>query len=74
MLSNDELRLIVPAAKGTSLEHVILLVLHTAARSADVRRARWTDFDFEERLWTIRETKSGIHILPFSQGRSAAPG
>jgi integrase len=69
VLSNDELRRIVPAARGTPLEDVLPLVLHTAVRSSEVRTAKWTDFDFEERLWTIRGTKTGItHILPLSQG------
>ncbi|HVO10360.1 MAG TPA: tyrosine-type recombinase/integrase [Vicinamibacteria bacterium] len=69
VLSNDELRRIVAAAKGTIVEHLVLLILHTAVRSSEARGARWADFDFEERLWTIRGTKTGItHILPLSQG------
>lgn len=69
MLSNDELRRIVVTANDTSLEHLIAFVLHTVARSREVRSARWADFDFEKRLWTVRATETGItHVPPLSQG------
>ena len=47
-----------------------LLVL-TACRSGEVRRARWPEFDLGEAIWTIPEdrTKSGrVHRVPLSSG------
>ena len=57
------------ANPGTKL-CVELLVL-TACRSGEVRRARWPEFDLEEAIWTIPEnrTKSGReHRVPLSTG------
>ena len=49
---------------------VELLVL-TACRSGEVRRARWPEFDLKSKIWTISEerTKSGReHRVPLSSG------
>ena len=49
---------------------VELLVL-TACRSGEVRRARWSEFDLKNAIWTIPEdrTKSGReHRVPLSTG------
>ena len=57
------------ANPGTKL-CVELLVL-TACRSGEVRRASWPEFDLEEAIWTIPEdrTKSGReHRVPLSTG------
>jgi integrase len=68
-LTNDEIRRVVAASASTSLKYIIPFTLFTAARSGEVRAARWVDFDFEERVWRQRETKSGRdQMLPLSQG------
>lgn len=57
------------ANPGTKL-CVELLVL-TACRGGEVRRAKWSEFDLEEAVWTIPEnrTKSGReHRVPLSAG------
>lgn len=59
----------MPATR-LSLEFLI----HTAARSGEVRGATWAEIDLEARLWTVPEgrIKSGIeHRVPLSE-RSAA--
>ncbi len=69
VLSNDELRAVAAAASGTAIQHLLPLILQTATRSHEARSAKWSDFDFEERLWRIPATKAGItHVLPLSQG------
>ena len=55
------------ASTKLALEMLVL----TACRSGEVRRARWPEFDLEEAIWTIPEerTKSGReHRVPLSSG------
>ena len=55
---------------------VELLVL-TACRSGEVRRAKWSEFDLEKSIWTIPEdrTKSGReHRVPLSTGAKRVLG
>ena len=47
------------------------LVVLTACRSGEVRLSRWSEFDVEQRLWTIpgERTKTGrAHRVPLSTG------
>lgn len=73
--SNDELRAIVAAAKGTEYQDVVGLILHTATRSGETRSAKWEHFDTEERkMWSIppEDTKAGdAHPVPLSAGALA---
>ena len=55
------------ASTKLALEMLVL----TACRSGEVRRARWPEFDLEGAVWTIPEdrTKSGrVHRVPLSSG------
>jgi len=48
----------------------VWLSLYTFCRPAEIRKARWEDIDFEEKLWTIpaEMMKMGRdHIVPLSQ-------
>jgi len=53
-----------PAVHGRCLRFILL----TACRLNEALEARWRDIDWQQELWTIPETKSGIeHILPLSR-------
>jgi integrase len=72
--TDDELRAILGAARGTEVEHLVPLVLLTACRPGEARGARWEDVDVERKLWTIRatDTKGGSRPLPLSEAAVAA--
>lgn len=52
-------------------------LIHTAARSGEVRGAKWSEFDLERRLWTIpafdpvtgvrRMKAGGTHVVPLTE-------
>ena len=55
------------ASTKLALEMLVL----TACRSGEVRRARWSEIDLKDAIWTIPEdrTKSGrVHRVPLSSG------
>ena len=55
------------ASTKLALEFLVL----TACRSGEVRKARWSEIDLKEAIWTIPEvrTKSGrVHRVPLSSG------
>lgn len=59
---------VLASAKGTSPLALRLLVL-TAARSGEIRGARWEEFDLEGGVWTIpaERMKAGLeHRIPLS--------
>jgi integrase len=72
--TDDELRAILAAARGTEVEHLVPLVLLTACRPGEARAARWEDVDTERKLWTIRatDTKGGTRPLPLTDAALAA--
>ena len=50
------------------------LLILTGARSQEVRLATWSEFDLEERLWTIPAAhmkRSKVHIVPLSDAALA---
>lgn len=54
-----------PANSARAFQFALL----TASRSQEVRGARWSEFDFDERVWTVPETrmKAGLeHKVPLS--------
>jgi integrase len=73
--SNQEIRALLSAARGTELEDYLPLLFHTATRSEETRAMKWSDLDFERALWTIppEASKTGEitgepHIVPLSAG------
>ncbi len=73
--TNEELRGLAARVKGTRLQHLFGLVLHTGAREGEARAARWRDFDLERELWELprASTKTGDqhsepHRIPLSPG------
>ena len=58
------------AREGTSARALAFLI-HTAARSGEVRGARWSEFDFENNIWTVpaERMKTGkAHRVPLGRG------
>jgi integrase len=56
-------------AVGTVTSQALSLVLLTAVRSGEARLARWREFDFAARTWTIppERTKTGVeHVVPLT--------
>lgn len=59
-----------PSYGRLALEHLIL----TGTRSQEVRMATWSEFDLEERLWTISADhmkRSKAHMVPLSDAAMA---
>lgn len=76
--SNQEIRALLSAARGTELEDYLPVLFHTATRSEETRAMKWSDLDFERALWTIppEASKTGEitgepHIVPLSVGALA---
>jgi len=56
-------------AKGTAASTCLALIMLTAVRSNEMRGARWREFDFQNRLWTIpsaRMKQRRIHRVPLT--------
>ena len=56
---------------NTTTKLALEMLVLTACRSGEVRRARWPEFDLKSKIWTIPEerTKSGReHRVPLSSG------
>ena len=56
---------------NTTTKLALEMLVLTACRSGEVRRARWPEFDLRSKIWTIPEerTKSGReHRVPLSSG------
>jgi integrase len=73
--SNQEIRGLLSAARGTELEDYLPLLFHTATRSEETRAMKWSNLDFERALWTIPpeasktgEIKGESHLVPLSAG------
>jgi len=68
VFTNEEIRAIFAAVPNTELAALVPLIFYTAVRSEEARSARWSDFDFEEGLWSIPDTKEGkAHLVPLSR-------
>jgi len=71
-LSADEAKLLFEAleqSKAPMLKYIVPMLLLTGARKSEVLRARWQDFDFEGRIWTVEFNKSGkVRYIPLSDG------
>lgn len=68
---DEELRAIVAAVEGTDLEDLYALVMRTGARSHEARSARWSEIDFDRRVWAIpAESAKGDrkHEVPLAPG------
>lgn len=70
ILSDQELRLIWFASEPEGhLSVWIKLLILTGARNAEVRKATWSEFDLEDRVWTIpaaRAKNKQDHWVPLS--------
>ena len=73
--SNQAIRALLSAARGTELVDYLPVLFHTATRGEETRAMRWSDLDFERALWTIPPEASKIgeitgepHIVPLSVG------
>src|SRR5207245_4164367 len=52
--SNQEIRALLSAARGTELEDYLPLLFHTATRSDETRAMKWSGLECERALWTIQ--------------------
>ena len=69
-LSRAELAAVLPVLNDGPVAHgrCLRFILLTACRLNEALEARWRDIDWQQELWTIPETKSGIeHVLPLSR-------
>lgn len=70
-LSADETRRLVVALdrpEHRRLKPIVLLLLLTGARRGEVLRARFAEFDLDQRVWRIPKSKSGRpRTVPLSQ-------
>ena len=71
VLSDQELRQVWAAAKqaGYAVGPIVQLLLLTAARKSEVAEARWSEFDFAKKLWTIppeRTKTDTAHVIPLA--------
>lgn len=71
VLSDDELRAVWAATGklGYPWGPLYRLLLLTGARKTEASDARWPEFDLDQKLWTVPETrfKSGsVHLVPLS--------
>ena len=73
--SDQQLRAIFSAIKGTELEILAALIALTGVRSHEARSARWDDLDLERKLWRVPADmhKTGDetgtpHLVPLTKG------
>lgn len=51
------------------VRHLLIFTVHTAQRQGSVITAKWSDIDFDKKIWTIPSTQMKMkkeHILPLS--------
>lgn len=61
-LQTNEIQMLLGALEGSAnplLKYFVPLALLTGARKRELLDARWSDIDFESRVWRIPMTKSG---------------
>ena len=73
-LAPDELKELMVAIANASIKRttrcLIEWQLNTMTRPAEAATARWSDIDFEKRIWTIpaeRMKKRRMHIIPLTE-------
>lgn len=62
MLSREELRLVMQAEMNQENALTVRLLLATAVRSSELRTAKWSHFDFDQKVWNIPASKTGPGI------------
>ncbi|MFA6700739.1 MAG: tyrosine-type recombinase/integrase [Thiomicrospira sp.] len=71
-ISSEEaqrLFLALDASESKMLKFIVSMLLLTGARKNEVLQAKWSDFDFERRIWKIEFNKSGkTRHVPISDG------
>lgn len=71
-LSAQEANVLISAlqsSENTMLQYIIPMLILTGARKNEVLKAKWEDFNFEQRVWRIPVTKSGkARHVPISDG------
>jgi integrase len=71
-LSATEVNALVSALKASDnkmLQYIIPMLILTGARKGEVLKAKWEDFNFEQRVWRIPLSKSGkARHVPMSDG------
>jgi integrase len=59
-------------SQAKMLKPIITMLLLTGARKNEVLQAKWSDFDFEKRIWRIEKNKSGkTRYVPLNDGAVA---
>lgn len=58
-LRKEEIAKIIEAAKGRTLYPAILTAIHTGLRLGELRRLKWSDFNFENGTITVFLSKAG---------------
>ena len=71
-LSADEASKLIGALKKSQnkmLQYIVPMLLLTGARRNEVLKAKWGDFNFEQKVWRIPVSKSGkARQVPVSDG------
>lgn len=59
----------VQQSESKMLQYIIPMLILTGTRKREVLDAKWSEFDFERRLWRISKTKAGkARHIPISDG------
>lgn len=59
----------VQYSRNTMLQYIIPALILTGARKSEILKARWSEFNIEQRLWRITMSKSGkARFVPISDG------
>lgn len=62
MLTGAELDLLLHAEMNRENSLAIKLLLATAVRSGELRTAKWDQFDFDQNVWSVPQSKTGPGI------------
>lgn len=62
MLTEQELKLLFAADMRRENALAVRLLLATAVRSDELRNAKWDQFDFDKRIWSVPSSKTGPGI------------
>ena len=65
-LSHDEQKQVENACKSCALGHIIIFLLKTGLRRAELMGLKWNDFDEDEKCIFVRKskTKTGVRRIP----------
>lgn len=59
----------VQASENKMLQYIVPMLIVTGSRKREVLDAKWSEFDFENRIWRISKTKLGkARHVPMSDG------